>query len=96
MAVKDDRHGFLLNWQAFIWSISTYDQILYFVAPESGKLWVNVGVVAFIGDNNEYSEWAIFFPPYSGAVSTATLSKASGENVHFPRYCCERVRAIEI
>ena len=23
----------------------------------SGKSWVNVGVVAFIGDSNEYSEW---------------------------------------
>ena len=27
----------------------------------SGKSWVNVGVVAFIGDNNEYSEWGPVF-----------------------------------
>ena len=27
----------------------------------SGKSWINVGVVAFIGDNNEYSEWGPVF-----------------------------------
>ncbi len=27
----------------------------------SGKSWVNVGVVAFIGDSNEYSEWGPIF-----------------------------------
>ena len=27
----------------------------------SGKSWVSVGVVAFIGDNNEYSEWGPIF-----------------------------------
>jgi hypothetical protein len=84
VAVKGDRHGFLLIWQAFIWSISTYDQKLHFVAPESGKLWVNVGVVAFIGDNNEYSEWAIFFSAIFRSSFDRNPAKGKWRKCPFP------------